>query len=96
MNREAEGYDVPAVEAWIAANVAGLTPPFDWTKLQGGHSNLTFRLQDAGGNVAVVRRPPTAGRCETRRRRKRPGQGGAFARMAGVALARQGFCAGAL
>ena len=58
MNREAEGYDVPAVEAWIANNVEGLTPPFNWTQLQGGHSNLTYRIDDTHGNAAVVRRPP--------------------------------------
>ncbi|MFT4613611.1 MAG: aminoglycoside phosphotransferase (APT) family kinase protein [Bacteroidia bacterium] len=58
MNREAEGFDVPAVEAWIANNVDGLSPPFNWTKLQGGHSNLTYRIDDTQGNAAVVRRPP--------------------------------------
>jgi aminoglycoside phosphotransferase (APT) family kinase protein len=58
MNREAEGYDVPAVEAWIADNVEGITPPFNWIRLQGGHSNLTYRLEDDDGNLAVIRRPP--------------------------------------
>jgi len=53
-----EGYDVPAVEAWIGANVEGITPPFTWTRLEGGHSNLTYRLEDADGNEAVIRRPP--------------------------------------
>ena len=52
------GYDVTAVEAWIAANVAGLTPPLRWTRLEGGHSNLTYQLEDAGGRMAVIRRPP--------------------------------------
>ncbi len=56
--REAEGYDVPAVEAWIAENAEGLTPPFNWIRLEGGHSNLTYRLQDVNGNEAVIRRPP--------------------------------------
>lgn len=55
---EIPGYDVPAVEAWIRANVDGLTPPFEWRRLEGGHSNLTFALTDAQGNKAVVRRPP--------------------------------------
>ena len=55
---EPEGYDVPAVEAWIAGNVAGLTPPFTWTRLQGGHSNLTYRIDDTEGRPAVIRRPP--------------------------------------
>jgi aminoglycoside phosphotransferase (APT) family kinase protein len=56
--REAEGYDVPAVERWIGESIEGLTPPFDWTRLEGGHSNLTYRLDDAQGNKAVIRRPP--------------------------------------
>ena len=56
--QEAEGYDIPAVEAWIAANIESLKPPFRWTRLEGGHSNLTYRLDDAEGNSAVIRRPP--------------------------------------
>ncbi len=53
-----EGYRVDAVEAWISANIEGLTPPFRWTRLEGGHSNLTYRLDDATGRQAVIRRPP--------------------------------------
>lgn len=56
--REAEGYEVPAVEAWIAENVKTLTPPLQWTRLEGGHSNLTYKIEDAGGKQAVIRRPP--------------------------------------
>ena len=52
------GYDVPAVEAWIAGNVAGLAPPLEWTRLEGGHSNLTYQLRDGQGRMAVIRRPP--------------------------------------
>jgi aminoglycoside phosphotransferase (APT) family kinase protein len=52
------GYDVPAVEAWIAANVATLAPPFEWARLEGGHSNLTYQLRDGQGRLAVIRRPP--------------------------------------
>jgi aminoglycoside phosphotransferase (APT) family kinase protein len=55
---EPEGYDVDAVEAWIEENVAGLTPPLTWTRLQGGHSNLTYRIDDSTGRSAVIRRPP--------------------------------------
>ena len=54
----AEGYNIPAVEAWVANNTQNLTPPFEWTRLEGGHSNLTYLLQDVRGNQAVVRRPP--------------------------------------
>ncbi len=53
-----EGYDVPAVEAWIAQHIKDLTPPFKWTRLLGGHSNLTYRLDDKRGQSAVIRRPP--------------------------------------
>ncbi len=55
---EPEGYNVTAVEAWVADNVVGLTPPFKWTRLQGGHSNLTYRIDDPKGRAAVIRRPP--------------------------------------
>jgi len=52
------GYDVPAVEAWIQAHVPALRTPFRWTRLLGGHSNLTWRIDDADGRAAVIRRPP--------------------------------------
>jgi aminoglycoside phosphotransferase (APT) family kinase protein len=53
-----EGYQVDAVEAWIAANIQGLEPPLKWTRLQGGHSNLTYKIEDERGRRAVIRRPP--------------------------------------
>ncbi|MEZ5229226.1 MAG: hypothetical protein R2710_21925 [Acidimicrobiales bacterium] len=31
---ETPGYDRPAVEAWIAEHVTGLTPPFEWVRLE--------------------------------------------------------------
>ncbi len=52
------GYARPAVEAWIEANIDGLVGPFRWTRLEGGHSNLTFLLCDAEGRRVVIRRPP--------------------------------------
>ena len=57
-DRQAEGYDIPAVENWIGEHVSDLTPPFTWTRLEGGHSNLTYKLEDSQGRGAVVRRPP--------------------------------------
>lgn len=47
-----------AVEVWLRANVPQLVPPLRWTRLEGGHSNLTYRLDDSLGNKAVIRRPP--------------------------------------
>lgn len=52
------GYEVDRVEAWIAAHTRELVPPFNWYKLEGGHSNLTYKLLDDAGRVAVIRRPP--------------------------------------
>jgi aminoglycoside phosphotransferase (APT) family kinase protein len=58
MTEAPEGYTVDAVEAWIASNIPSLTPPFKWTRLEGGHSNLTYKLDDSNGKEAVIRRPP--------------------------------------
>jgi aminoglycoside phosphotransferase (APT) family kinase protein len=52
------GYDIPAVEAWIAKNIETLKPPLIWTRLPGGHSNLTYMIEDTRGHKAVIRRPP--------------------------------------
>jgi aminoglycoside phosphotransferase (APT) family kinase protein len=52
------GYDTAAVEAWIAAHTQSLSPPLKWTRLEGGHSNLTYLIEDAEGRQAVIRRPP--------------------------------------
>ena len=52
------GYDTAAVEAWIDQQVPALRTPLTWTRLEGGHSNLTYLVQDAAGRLAVIRRPP--------------------------------------
>lgn len=52
------GYDIPAVEAWIRANVPQLKTPLKWTRLEGGHSNLTYMIEGQAGQKAVIRRPP--------------------------------------
>ncbi|MFK8024105.1 MAG: phosphotransferase family protein [Ilumatobacter sp.] len=51
------GFDVPVVEAWMAANTR-VVPPCHWSRLEGGHSNLTYELTDANGDSFVIRRPP--------------------------------------
>ncbi len=56
--RQAEGYDIPAVESWIEQNISGLLPPFEWKRLEGGHSNLTYLLSDKNNKKVVIRRPP--------------------------------------
>lgn len=46
------------VEGWLVANIPGATAPFSYTQIAGGHSNLTFKVDDAAGNSYVLRRPP--------------------------------------
>lgn len=46
------------VEGWLVANISGATAPFSYTQIAGGHSNLTFKVDDAAGNAFVLRRPP--------------------------------------
>lgn len=52
------GYNIPAVEAWIGIHITAIKPPLKWTKLEGGHSNLTYLIEDAQNRQAVIRRPP--------------------------------------
>jgi aminoglycoside phosphotransferase (APT) family kinase protein len=51
------GFDVDTIEAWLPS-VTGVTGPFTWERLPGGHSNLTYLITDAGGRELVIRRPP--------------------------------------
>jgi aminoglycoside phosphotransferase (APT) family kinase protein len=52
------GFDTDRVTAWLVERVTGLQPPLRWTKLPGGHSNFTYRVDDADGRALVLRRPP--------------------------------------
>lgn len=53
-----EGIDELKVTAWLAAQMPALVPPVAYTLLAGGHSNLTYRCDDAAGHCYVLRRPP--------------------------------------
>ena len=53
-----EGIDRDGVEAWFALNVPSASPPLAFERIAGGHSNLTFRVSDAGGHRWALRRPP--------------------------------------
>jgi len=53
-----EGIDQERVSEWLTANVAGVAPPFTFTLVAGGRSNLTFKVEDANGRAVVLRRPP--------------------------------------
>ena len=53
------GLDRDRVSAWLADNIDGAEPPFDFDLIVGGRSNLTFKVLDAAGDRYVLRRPPT-------------------------------------
>lgn len=55
-----EGILEPAVTEWLTATVEGISGPFRWDLIAGGHSNLTFLVTDVDGRRLVLRRPPLA------------------------------------
>jgi len=59
VTNEIIGYEVAAVEAWVTRHVPTIEAPFAWTRLEGGHSNLTYQIDGGNGSrSAVIRRPP--------------------------------------
>src|SRR5258705_859000 len=55
---EVRGIHERRVSDWLAANVAGARAPFRFEPITGGHSNLTYKVTDAAGELFVLRRPP--------------------------------------
>jgi aminoglycoside phosphotransferase (APT) family kinase protein len=53
-----DGIDTNGVEAWFALIVPSASPPLSFERIAGGHSNLTFRVDDAAGSRWALRRPP--------------------------------------
>ncbi|HET7121344.1 MAG TPA: phosphotransferase family protein [Solirubrobacterales bacterium] len=53
-----EGIEAAAVESWFGAHVAAVELPLRFERIAGGHSNLTYRVTDAGGRKWALRRPP--------------------------------------
>jgi aminoglycoside phosphotransferase (APT) family kinase protein len=54
----AKGIDPASVEAWFAGHVQYAVAPLRFTWIAGGHSNLTYRVDDAAGHRYALRRPP--------------------------------------
>ena len=54
-----EGIDYGPVSNWLADNIYGATPPFEFAIIAGGRSNLTYAVTDREGARFVLRRPPT-------------------------------------
>ena len=57
-NGAVRGIDHDAVSDWLSGHVHDAQPPFRFSLITGGHSNLTYRVVDAKGDVFVLRRPP--------------------------------------
>lgn len=53
-----EGIDATKVSLYMKDCIPGLEEPITFSLIAGGHSNLTFRCDDAKGNSYVLRRPP--------------------------------------
>jgi aminoglycoside phosphotransferase (APT) family kinase protein len=51
------GLDTARVSDWLAAETE-LRAPLTYTRIGNGQSNLTYRVEDAGGRRAILRRPP--------------------------------------
>jgi aminoglycoside phosphotransferase (APT) family kinase protein len=49
------------VDAWLAEHVPAVEPPFRYSLIAGGRSNLTFEVVDGQGRKFVLRRPPLGG-----------------------------------
>ena len=43
---------------WFVEHVPEVAAPLSFTLIAGGRSNLTFRVEDAGGRAWALRRPP--------------------------------------
>ncbi len=54
-----KGIRQAGLEAYFEAHIPGAKGPLQFTPIVGGHSNLTFLIEDAAGTKRVLRRPPT-------------------------------------
>ena len=54
-----QGIEHDRVSDWLTANIEGAMPPFEFSMITGGRSNLTFTVIDGAGTKYVLRRPPT-------------------------------------
>ena len=52
------GIEVDNVTRWMSENIDGVTAPLRFFRIKGGHSNLTYRIDDAADRTYVLRRPP--------------------------------------
>lgn len=61
---EADGIDTRRVVAWLQERTP-MRPPVAFDVIQGGRSNLTYTVTEAGGYRLILRRPPLHGILES-------------------------------
>lgn len=54
-----KGINSDNLNEWFDAHIEQAEPPLEFSLITGGHSNLTFRVEDSRGSNFVLRRPPT-------------------------------------
>ena len=54
-----KGIKQTSLEEYFADHVEGTKIPLSFSMITGGHSNLTYLVEDATGRKTVLRRPPT-------------------------------------
>jgi aminoglycoside phosphotransferase (APT) family kinase protein len=59
-----DGIDATKVTAWLRARTQ-LAEPLRFEVIQGGRSNLTYRVTDPEGRQVILRRPPLSGVIES-------------------------------
>ena len=65
MAEQVEGVDVGAVTTWLADRVETVAGPLSFDPIEGGRSNLTYRVTDQDGRRWILRRPPLHGVLES-------------------------------
>ena len=55
---EVRGINQEAVSEWLDHNIAGVSGPYSFSFITGGHSNLTYLVTTGDGTRLVLRRPP--------------------------------------
>ena len=53
-----QGIAADRVTDWMSQHIDDLAPPLSFELIAGGHSNLTYSVQDQNGRTFVLRRPP--------------------------------------
>ncbi len=54
-----KGIQQDSLESYFADHIDGVKTPLSISMIAGGHSNLTYLVEDATGRKMVLRRPPT-------------------------------------